>query len=268
MSPTASNQTKDHQSTNPTADQWPASWDLTGQVAVVTGAARGIGRATADLLRARGAKIVASDRSPVVQELSGDDVAVYVGDVAEETTAQETVRLAVERFGRLDILVNNAGRTLNQDVLDTTARAFDEILAVNARGNFLHIREAVRVMRQHGGGVIVCVASISSTVAFATQTAYAASKGAIAQMARVAAIEGGPYGIRANAVAPGVIDTDLMEGVVENGREMLASFGQAHPIGRIGRPEEVAETIAFLASPASSFITGALVAVDGGWTAQ
>src|SRR5690349_19602834 len=118
------------------------------------------------------------------------------------------------------------------------------------------------------GGAIVTVGSVSSVVAFETQSAYAASKGAIAQLTRVLAIEGGKHGIRANSVLPGVIDTDIMEGVVDNGREMLASFGPAHPIGRIGRPEEVAEVIAFLASDASSFMTGALVAVDGGWTAK
>jgi NAD(P)-dependent dehydrogenase (short-subunit alcohol dehydrogenase family) len=177
-------------------------------------------------------------------------------------------RLALDRFGRLDILVNNARRTLNKPITETTVDDFEEILRVNARGNFVQAREAFRAMKAGGGGSIVSVASISSGVAFQTQAAYAASKGALAQIARMLAVEGGPHGIRSNAVLPGVMDTDIMEGVVDNGREMLASFGDAHPIGRIGHPDEVAEAIAFLASDAASFITGALIAVDGGWTAQ
>lgn len=246
----------------------PHAYDLTGKTAVVTGAARGIGLATAALLRERGARVVVSDLSESVREQARDDVAAIVGDAADEAVARATVELAVERFGGLDILVNNAGRTLNKLVTETSVEEFDGILATNARGNFLHAREAFRVMQTRGGGSIVSVASVSSVVAFATQTAYAASKGALAQMTRVLAIEGGPHGIRSNAVLPGVVDTDIMEGVVENGREMLAGFGAAHPIGRIGRPEEVAEAIAFLAAPTSSFVTGALLAVDGGWTAQ
>lgn len=244
----------------------PSQYDLSGRVAVVTGAARGIGLATAQLLRERGARIVASDQSDAVRRLAGDDVATIEGDVADEQVAADTVALAIERFGRLDILVNNAGRTLNKRVTDTSVEEFDEILATNARGNFLHAREAFKAMDD--GGAIVTVGSVSSVVAFETQVAYAASKGAIAQITRVLAIEGGKRAIRANSVLPGVIDTDIMEGVVENGRAMLAGFGDAHPIGRIGRPEEVAEAIAFLASDAASFITGALLAVDGGWTAQ
>jgi NAD(P)-dependent dehydrogenase (short-subunit alcohol dehydrogenase family) len=246
----------------------PHPYDLTGTTAVVTGAARGIGLATASLLRERGARLVLSDVSETVREQAADDVAVLVGDAADEDVARATVRLAVDRFGGVDILVNNAGRTLNKLITETSVEEFDAILATNARGNFLHAREAFRVMQETGGGSIVSVASVSSVVAFETQTAYAASKGALAQMTRVLAIEGGPHRIRSNAVLPGVIDTDIMEGVVENGREMLAGFGSAHPIGRIGRPEEVAEAIAFLAAPASSFVTGALIAVDGGWTAQ
>ncbi|WP_246011613.1 SDR family NAD(P)-dependent oxidoreductase [Nocardia mexicana] len=249
----------------------PESWDLTGRVAVVTGAARGIGRATAVLLRARGARLVVTDRRNSVEELAADDpdhIAALVGDVADEEMASTTMQSAIDRFGRLDILVNNAGRTLNKPITDTGAEEFDEIARINARGNFLQAREAFRVMQSQGGGVIVSVASVSSVVAFPTQTAYAASKGALAQISRVLAVEGGPHGIRSNAVLPGVIDTDIMEGVVDNGREMLASFGTAHPIGRIGRPEEVAEAVAFLCCDAASFITGALVAVDGGWTAQ
>jgi NAD(P)-dependent dehydrogenase (short-subunit alcohol dehydrogenase family) len=245
----------------------PGSWNLTGKVAVVTGAARGIGRATAVLLRERGAQIVATDRSEAVRELDGPNVATLVGDVASEPVARQTMALALERFGHLDILVNNAGRTLNKPIIETSVEDFDSILAVNVRGNFLHAREALKVMADAGS--IISVASISSVVAFATQAAYASSKGALSQLMRVIAIEGGKRGIRSNAVAPGVIETDIMEGVVEgDGRAMLRSFGEQHPLGRIGQPQEVAEAIGFLASLAASFITGALLMVDGGWTAQ
>lgn len=245
----------------------PASWDLTGKVAVVTGAARGIGETTARLLQARGAEVVATDRSDAVHELAAGGMATLVGDAADEEVARRTMALALQRFGRLDILVNNAGRTLNVPLTQTSVEDFDAILRVNARGNFVHAREALKVMGD--GGAVVSVASISSIVAFRTQAAYAASKGAVAQLTRVIAVEAGERGIRANAVAPGVIETDIMEGVVEgDGRAMLRSFGEQHPLGRIGQPEEVAEAIAFLASPAASFITGAIVMVDGGWTAQ
>ncbi len=245
----------------------PESWNLAGKVAVVTGAARGIGRATVELLHARGARVVASDLLETVHELRSEAVATLTGDVAEEDTARRTAALAVERFGGLDILVNNAGRTLNKPLLDTSVADWDAIMAVNARGNFVHSREAVRVMAAGGGGAIVSVVSVVASIAMKELAAYSASKGAIAQLTKTIAVEYGGQGIRANAVAPGVVETDILAGIVEDSRATLASYGGAHPIGRVAQAAEIAEIIAFLASPAASFMTGALVMADGGYTA-
>ncbi|WP_312407282.1 SDR family oxidoreductase [Rhizobium sp.] len=189
------------------------------------------------------------------------------GDVSEEATAIGTIALSIQRFGSIDILVNNAGRTMNKPLIDMSAADWDAIMAINARGNFLHSREAVRAMIGMGGGAIVNVASIVSAVGMKDTAVYAASKGAITQLTKVVAVEYGDRGIRANAVAPGVVETDILEGIVENSKVTLASYGGAHPIGRVAQPIDIAEVIAFLASPASSFITGALVMADGGYTA-
>ena len=245
----------------------PQGWDLSGKVAIVTGAARGIGLETVNLLRSRGARVVASDLNPAVNELGGEDVATFCGDIAQEATAIVTSRLALQRFGSIDILVNNAGRTMNKPLIDMSTADWDAIMAINARGNFLHSREAVKVMIGRGGGAIVNVASIVSAVGMKDTSVYAASKGAIAQLTKVVAVEYGDRGIRANAVAPGVVETDILEGIVENSRSTLAAYGNAHPIGRVAQPIDIAEVIAFLASPASSFMTGALVMADGGFTA-
>ena len=245
-----------------------ASWDLTGKVAIVTGAGRGIGRATAELLRARGAHVVASDLLESVHELESSELATLTGDVADEETARRTVSLAQERFGKLDILVNNAGRTLDKPLIDTTVQEWDGVLTTNVRGNFVHSREAVRFMASNGGGAIVSVVSVVASIAMKDLAAYAASKGAITQLTKVIAVEYGASGIRANAVAPGVVETDILKSTgVEDSRATLAGYGDAHPIGRVAQPSEIAEVIAFLASPAASFMTGALVMVDGGYTA-
>lgn len=243
---------------------------LDGAVAVVTGAARGVGRATVAWLHARGARVVAGDVRPEVGALEDefDGVATLVGDVAEEATARRAVELARTRFGRLDVLVNNAGRTLNKPFTETTAEDWDALMAVNVRGAFLHAREAFRAMReQGGGGAIVNVGSYTCTVALPEGSAYTASKGALAQLTKVVALEGGPHGIRANVVAPGVIETDLLDDARDDGRAYLRSFATAHPLGRVAQPAEIAEIIGFLASARSGFMTGSVVAADGGFTA-
>jgi NAD(P)-dependent dehydrogenase (short-subunit alcohol dehydrogenase family) len=212
-----------------------------------------------------GARIVATDLNEAVHELAGDGIATLTGDVSVEDTAKRTV--AVQRFGGLDILVNNAGRALNKALLDTSVDDWNTIMAVNARGDFLHAREGVRAMIDRGGGAIVNVASVVATIAMKEMTAYASSKGAIAQLTKVIAVEHGRDNIRANAVGVGVVETDVLEGIVDDSRATLASYGDAHPIGRVAQPREIAEVIAFLAAPASSFITGTLVMADGGYTA-
>ncbi len=248
----------------------PVSDELTGAVAIVTGAAGGVGRATVELLTARGARVVAEDLNPAVDELEGDRVAAVRGDVADPDTARRAVAIARERFGALDIVVNNAGRFLLKPTVETTDDDWDELLRVNVRGAFLHCREALPSLSEHGDGRIVNVASISGTIGLPGQTAYCTTKGAIVQLTRQLAIEHAPR-VRVNAVAPGAIDTgftdEVMAGVPDR-ETRLASIAAEHPLGRIARAEEIAEVIAFLASPRSSIITGAILMADGGFTAQ
>ncbi|MFE2182499.1 SDR family NAD(P)-dependent oxidoreductase [Streptomyces sp. NPDC059455] len=245
------------------------SAEFTGRIALVTGAARGVGKETVRLLHRRGARIVAVDVRHEVGELTEHfpGVRPVVGDITDEATAHRAVREAVDAFGGLDILVNNAGRTLNKPVTETTAEDWDTVLAVNARGSFLFAREAFRVMKERGGGAIVSTGSYTCTVALPEGAAYSASKGALAQLTKVLAVEGGPLGIRANIVAAGVIETDFLDTFRPDSRAYLASFADAQPLGRVAQPEEIAEVLCFLASPRSSFITGAVVAADGGFTA-
>jgi NAD(P)-dependent dehydrogenase (short-subunit alcohol dehydrogenase family) len=242
--------------------------ELVGKVALVTGAARGVGAATVGWLHARGARVLATDVRPEVADLTArfDRVSTLVGDVSREETAVRSVAAALDRFGGLDILVSNAGRSLNKPIVETTASDWDELMAINARGAFLHSREAFRAMRERGG-VIVTVGSFACTVGLPEAAAYSASKGALAQLTKVLALEGGPYGIRANVIAPGVIETDLLDNFRDDSRAYLRSFGDAHPLGRVAQPDEIAEVIGFLASPRSGFVTGAVVAADGGYTA-
>jgi NAD(P)-dependent dehydrogenase (short-subunit alcohol dehydrogenase family) len=248
-----------------------------GQVALVTGATRGIGRAVALELARRGARLVATGRSePAMEELSralldlGTEVEPLLLDATAPGAAEAAVGAALARFGRLDILVNNAGVIAQGTALDCTDDDWDRVMATNVTAVFRMSRAALREMVPRRSGVIVNIASDWALVGARGALAYAASKGAVAQMTRSMALDHARDGIRVNAVCPGDTDTDMLAREHE-GKERgpaLARLGAAIPLGRVARPEEIARVVAFLASDEASFMTGALVPVDGGNSAQ
>jgi NAD(P)-dependent dehydrogenase (short-subunit alcohol dehydrogenase family) len=248
------------------------SSEMSDKVVIVTGAAGGVGRAVTNLLRGRGAFVVAEDLNPSLGALyAGDEgVVTLVGDVASAGVAAEAVRLAVDTFGRLDGLVNNAGRFLSKSIAETTTDEWDSLMVTNVRGGFLHTQAVVPALDGTAGS-IVNVTSISGLVGLPDQFAYTASKGAIVQMTRTAAVELAPSGIRVNAVAPGAINTGFMDEAMAGNPDRegtMKAIATSHPLNRIAEPEDVAEAIVFLLSDRARAITGAILPVDGGFTAQ
>lgn len=234
--------------------------ELTGKVAWVTGGGGGIGAAIVNELRRCGATVRATDRD----EGGGLDRC----DMCDPDEIDRYARSLVAAHGKLDILVNNAGIQRRRQFVDFTEADFDAIFSVNVRGMFFASQAAARMMIETGcAGSIINISSVNATHAQPETVLYCASKGAVATMTRALAVALGPHGIRVNAVAPGTIVTGLNRDRLAN-EDTVEGVIQVTALGRLGLPQDVAPTAAFLASDGAGFITGATVAVHGGWTLQ
>ena len=247
---------------------------LADKVAVVTGGARGIGAATVAALAAVGARVMIGD----VESSAGRATAQELGcgfvhaDVSKAPEVERLMQAAVDRFGGLDVLINNAGIVLAKSALDTSEEEWDRVLAVNLKGAWLCARAAAPLMARRGGGSIVNVASNAGLVGFPNAAAYCASKGGLVHLTKAMALDFAPLGIRVNAVCPGHTRTPMAESFVSaqaDPEAFLADFvGRQHPLGRMAEPQEIARSIRFLAGDEASFITGAVLPADGGYTAR
>ncbi|MBV8772384.1 MAG: SDR family oxidoreductase [Deltaproteobacteria bacterium] len=248
---------------------------LDGKVAIVTAGGSGIGAATVRCFVREGAAVVIADlsgsraeqvRSEVVS--NGGRAASLKMDVADSQAMEATIKLALDSFGRLDVLFNNAGMAEVSLIHETSLESWERVIAVTLTGTFLGLKYAIPIMRGQGGGAVINTASISGIHGDYGMGSYNAAKAAVINLTRTAALENAKHGIRVNSVCPGAINTRVAQ-ILGKGRadEFRRVMGSAHPIGRMGEPEEIANTVTFLASDEASFITGASFVVDGGITA-
>jgi meso-butanediol dehydrogenase/(S,S)-butanediol dehydrogenase/diacetyl reductase len=257
---------------------------LEGKVAIITGAGSGIGRATARRFAEEGARLVINDISEeYLSELTGSlavEHRAVPGDVSEEETAERLVQTAKDEFGRVDVLVNNVGDLFIAEITETSVEDWDRLMATNLRSMFLCCKHVIPSMLEQGGGAIVNLSSISAFIGQETEEggpsffAYSVTKAGARQLATNLATRYAKQGIRVNAVAPGATRTKQVRHFLpdlsqEDEDAIWENAGaQGTPMGRVGRPEEIAAVIAFLASDEASFITGATIAADGGYLAR
>ena len=254
---------------------------LEGKVAVITGAASGQGQAAARLFAAEGAKVVVADVNAEGAEktvegirASGGKAVPVQADVSREADVEAMIRRAVDEFGRLDVLFNNAGvgysaadRMTMASVVETPEEDWDAVLAINLKGVAMSCKHAIPVMERQGGGAIVNNASINALVGLSGADAYTAAKGGVVALTRVLAVDWGPKNIRVNCICPGGVDTPMIAPALAD--EQVSNFlRESTPLGRLARPEEPARVALFLASDESSYLNGAIIPVDGGWTAR
>ncbi len=254
---------------------------LSGKVAVITGAAGGQGQAAARLFAEEGARLVVTDideegaekTAEEIRDAGGEAIALRT-DVSREKDVAEMIRAAVDEFGTLDVLFNNAGvgysaadRLTMASVVDTPEEDWDAILAINLKSVAMGCKHAIPVMVENGGGAIVSNASINALVGLSGADAYTAAKGGIVALTRVLAVDWGPSGVRVNCICPGGVETPMIAPVLED-EQVLGFMRESTPLGRLARPEETARVALFLASDEASYVNGAIVPVDGGWTAR